>query len=104
MALLRQYDFFNLIQSLDPALHLRGLGGMRFETIDKALLLGQHRLLPREGRLLIGFADGAFTLIEIVVSRIADNLASVDFSDLRNQAIHEFAIVRCHQKRALIRP
>ena len=100
LALLRQLDLFDLVQRLDAALHLRRLGRVRPEAVDEALLLGQHGLLPREGRLLIGLADGALALVEIVVAGVGDDLAGIDLGDLRDDAVHELAIVRGHQQRA----
>ena len=100
LALLGQLDLLDLVQRLDAALHLRGLGGVRPEALDEALLLGQHGLLPRERRLLIGLADGALALVEIVVAGVGDDLAGIDLGDLRDDAVHELAVVRGHQQRA----
>ena len=101
VALLRQLDLLDLVERLDAALHLRGLGGVRPEAIDEALLLGEHGLLAREGRLLIGLANGALALVEIVIARVRHDLARIDLGDLRDDAVHEFAVVRGHQQRAL---
>ena len=75
LPLFGQLDLVDLVQRLDAALHLRGFGGMRLEALDEALLLGQHRLLPGERGLLVGLADGALALVEIVVARVGDDLA-----------------------------
>jgi hypothetical protein len=82
LAFLGQLDFLNLIQGLDAALHLRCLGGVRAETINKALLLGQHGLLPRKSGLLVRGADVALALIKIIVAGISDDLAGFDFRNL----------------------
>ena len=100
LAFLRQFDLLDLVQRLDAALHLRGFGGVRPEAIDEALLLGQHGLLPRKRRLLIGLADGALALVEIVVAGVGDDLAGIDLGDLGDDAVHELAVVRGHQQRA----
>ena len=100
LALLGQLDLFDLVERLDAALHLRGLGGVGPEAVDEALLLGEHGLLAREGGLLIGLADGALALVEIVVAGVGDDFAGVDLGDLRDDAVHELAIVRGHQQRA----
>ena len=100
LPLLRQLDLLDLVQRLDAALHLRRLGRVRPEAVDEALLLGQHGLLPRERRLLIGLADGPLALVEIVVARVRDDLARIDLRDLRDDAVHELAVVRRHQQRA----
>ena len=57
LPLLRQLDPLDLLQRLHAALHLRRLGGVGREALDEALLLGQHRLLARVGRLAVGLAD-----------------------------------------------
>ena len=103
LALLRQFDLLDLVECLDAALHLRGLGGVRGEALDETLLLGQHRLLPRVGRLAIGFADGALALVEVVVAGVAGDFAAVDLGNLSDDAVHEVAIVRGHEQRAASR-
>src|ERR1039458_8542971 len=39
--------------------------------------------------LLVGFADGALTLVEIVVSRVRDDLARIDLRNLRDDDFYE---------------
>ena len=85
MPLLRQFDLLDLVQRFDAALNLRRLGRVRPEAIDEALLLSQHGLLPRESGLLIRLTNGALALVEIVVARVRDNLAGIDFA--RRQTI-----------------
>ena len=98
LPLFGQFDFLDLVQCLDAALHLRRFGRVRFETIDEALLFGQHGLLTGEGGLLIGFADGALAFVEIVVAGVGNDFTGIDIGDFRHDAVHEFAIVRSHQK------
>ena len=100
LPLLRQLDLLDLLQRLHAALHLRRLGGVRGEPLDETLLLGQHRLLARVRRLAIGLANRALALVEVVVARIHRDLAAVDLGDLRDDAVHELAVVRRHQQRA----
>ncbi len=95
----RQLDLLDLIQRLDAALHLRRLGRVRPEAVYKALLLCQHGLLPRKRRLLVGLANGALALVEIVIAGVGDNFTRIDFRNLRNDAVHEFAVVRSHHQR-----
>ena len=102
-AALRQLDLLDLVERLDAALHLRGLGGVGLEAIDEALFLGEHRLLARICGFAIGLADGALALVEIVVARVDGDLAAVDLADLRDDAVHELAVVRGHQQRAVVR-
>ena len=81
LALLRQLDLLDLVERLDAALHLRGLGGVRREALDEALLLGEHRLLARVGGLAVGLAQRALALVEVVVARVGGDLAAVDLGD-----------------------
>ena len=83
----RRLEALDLVELLDAALHLRGLGGVRGEALDEALFLGQHRLLPRERRLLIRLPNRPLALIKIVIPRINRNFSSVDFRDLRHNAL-----------------
>ena len=91
------------LQRLDPALHLRGLGGVGGEAVDEALLLGQHRLLAGVGGLAVGLADRPLLLVEVVVAGIDGDLAAVDLGDPGDDAVHELAVVRGHQQRAVER-
>ena len=68
LALLRRLDLLDLVERLDPALHLGSLCRLRLEPIDEALFLRQHRLLASVGRFLVGFADRPFALVEVVVT------------------------------------
>src|SRR5579872_2885224 len=43
---LRQFDLLDLVQGLDPALNLGCFCGVSPETINEALFLGKHGLLP----------------------------------------------------------
>lgn len=43
-------------------------------------LLGQPRLLPGKGGLLVGGANVAFTLVEIIVTGLGDDLAAIDLA------------------------
>ena len=61
------HSFYMLVR-FDPALHLRRLGGVGRESFDEALLLGKHRLLPREGRFLVRVANRTLPLVEVVVA------------------------------------
>jgi hypothetical protein len=65
---LRQFDLLNLIPGLDPALHLGRFGGVRPGTINEALLLSKHGLLPGECCLVIALAHGPCAFVEVVVS------------------------------------
>jgi hypothetical protein len=101
--LLRQLDFFDLLECLDAALHLRGLCRVRREALDEPLFLGEHRLLPRVRRLAVRVADRALALVEVVVARIGRDLAAVDFRNFRDEAVHELTVVGGHEQRAGLR-
>jgi len=95
-----QLNLLDLVQRLDPALHLRRLGRVGREALDEPLLLGQHRLLPRIRRLAVGLADGPLALVELVVPRVHRNLAIIDLGNARDDAVHELAVMRGHEERA----
>ena len=100
LALFRQLDLLDLVQRLDAALHLRRLGRVGAESVDEALLLGQHGLLAREGRLLIALANGALALVEIVITRVVGISPESISAILVDYAVHEVAVMRCHEQRA----
>ena len=98
---LGRLDTLDLVELLDPALHLRGMAGARLEALDEGHFLRQHRLLPLELRLLLHLGDGALLAIELVVARIGIQRAAIDLDDLVDDAVHEFAVVRGHQDGAV---
>jgi hypothetical protein len=99
-SLSRQLDFLDLIEGFHAALYLRGLGSVRGKSIDEALFLCEHGLLASVGRLTISLPDGSLPFIKIVIARIGVDFAAIDFSDSGDDAIHEFAVVRCHEQGA----
>ena len=84
-----QFDFLNLVQLLHPALHLGGVAGARLEPLDELDLLGQHRLLALELRLLLLFGQRALLLVEFVIAGIARQRTAIDLDDFVDDAIHE---------------
>jgi hypothetical protein len=82
LAFLWQFDLLDLVQGLDPALHLGRFGGVRPETIDKALFLGKHGLLPGECRLLVSLTDRPLALVEVIIAGVGDDLAAINLRDL----------------------
>ena len=100
LAVLRQLDPLDLVERLHPALDLRGLGRVGGEALDEALLLGEHGLLPRVGRLAVRLARGALALVEVVVARVGGDLPVVDLGDARHHPVHELAVVRGHEEGA----
>ena len=98
----RRLDLVDLVELLDPALHLRGVAGARLEALDEGDLLGQHRLLAVELRLHLLFAERALLLVELVVAAVAGERAAIDLDDLGDDAVHELAVVRGHQQAALV--
>ena len=75
--------------------------GPRLEALDELDLLGEHRLLALELRLLVRLRQRALLLVEAVIAGIGGERTPVDLDDLADDAVHELAIVRCHQQRAL---
>ena len=55
------------------------------------------------GGLGLRLVQRALALVEIVVARVAGQHAAVDLDDAPDDAVHELAIVRGHQQRALVR-
>ena len=78
------------------------MGRARLEALDELHLLGKHRLLAIELRLALRLAHRALLLVEIEVARIGDERTAVDLDDLADDAVHELAVVRGHQQRALV--
>ena len=95
-----QLDLLDLLELLHAALHLRGLRGVGREALDEALLLGEHRLLPRVGGLALRLAQAPLALVEVVVPGPGEDLAAVDLDDPVDDAVHEVAVVARHQERA----
>ena len=102
LAALGRLDPFDLLQLLHPALHLRGVRGARLEALDELDLLGEHRLLTLELGLLLLLVQRALLLVELVVARIGRQRAAIDLDHLVDDAVHELAVVRGHQQRALV--
>ena len=102
LAALRRLDAFDLVELLHPALHLRGVGSARLEPLDELDLLGEHRLLALELRLLLLLGERALLLVEFVVAGVRDQRAAVDLDHLGDDAVHELAVMRGHQQRALV--
>ena len=102
LAALRRLDPLDLLQLLHPALHLGGMRGARLEALDEFDLLGQHRLLALELRLLLLLVQRALLLVEFVIAGIGRQRPAVDLHHLVDDAVHELAVVRGHQQRAFI--
>ena len=73
----------------------------RLELVDECLLLGEHRLLARVLRFALRGEDGALLVVKVVVAGEGRQIATVDVDDLRHEAVHELAIVRRHDERAV---
>ena len=76
--------------------------GARLEPLDELDFLGQHRLLALELGLLLLLVLRPLQLVELVVAGIGGERAAVDLDDLVDDAVHELAVVRGHQQRALV--
>jgi len=102
LAALRRFDALDLLQLLHPALHLGGMRGARLEALDEFDLLGQHRLLALELGLLLLLVQRALRFVEFVIARIGRERPTVDLDHLVDDAVHELAVVRGHEQRALV--
>src|SRR5579883_3368041 len=93
----RRLDALDFVELLQSTLHLSGLRGLGSKALDEAHLLGEHRLLSFVfGLAATGFL-GARALIEVVIARVGADLATVDFDDLLDHAVHHVAVVTGHQ-------
>ena len=102
LAAARRLDALDLLQLLDPALHLGGVRGARLEAFDELDFLGQHRLLALELGLLLLFVQRTLLLVELVIAGIGRKRAAVDLDHLVDDAVDELAIMRSHQQRAFV--
>ncbi len=102
LAAARRLDPVDLLQLLHPALHLRGVRGARLEALDELDLLGEHRLLALELRLLLLLVLRALLGVELIVAGKGGERAAVDLHHLGDDAVHELAIMRGHHQRAVI--
>ena len=93
---------FDLVQLLHPALDLGRVRRPRLEALDELHLLGEHRLLALELRLALPLAQRPLLLVEIEVARIGGERPAVDLHDLADDAVHELAVMRRHQQRAVV--
>src|SRR5208337_1075194 len=98
----RRFDAVDFFELLDPALHLRCMRGARLEPFDELDLFGQHRLLALELRLLLLLVLLALLRVELIIAGIGGERAAVDLDNLVDDAVHELAIVRGHQQRAIV--
>src|SRR5262249_44711816 len=89
----RRLDALDLLELLHARLHLRRVARARLEARDECLFLREHRLLARVLRLGLSGRDVALALVEVVVARVARELAAVDLDDLRHDPVHERAVV-----------
>ena len=94
-------DAVDLLQLLHPTLHLRGVARAGLEALDEGDLLGEHGLLARVLRLLLGGRDLPLLLVEVVVARIRDEITPVDLHDLCDESVQELPIMGRHDQRAV---
>ena len=97
----RGLDLLDLVELLHPRLHLRGVARAGLEAVDEGLLLGEHRLLPRVLGLVLRLGEGALAYVRLVVAGVGHELAAIEVDDARDEAVHELAVVRGHEHRAL---
>ena len=90
----RQLDSFDLLQLLDPALHLLGLGGLVAEAIDEDFEVMNPLLLVPVGGLQLGAALGLLREIAVVVAGVEIGAAVPDFEDLVHGDVQKIAVVR----------
>jgi hypothetical protein len=74
LATARGLDAVDLVELLDPALHLGGVRGARLELLDELDFLGQHGLLALVLRLALLLAERALLVVEVQIARIGNEL------------------------------
>jgi hypothetical protein len=101
LAAARRLDAVDLLELLHARLYLRRMARARLEAGDERLFLREHRLLARVLRFGLLGQDGALAVVEVVVAGEGRELAAVDLDDARAEAVHELAVVRRHDERAV---
>ncbi len=93
LAFRRDLDRHDLVEHLDPALHLRRLGRLVAETVDERL--HARDLVVLIALLLAQPFHAFFALVEVaaVVARIVGQRAQADVGDARHDRVKEEAIV-----------
>ena len=77
-----QLDSFDLVELLDPALHLLGLGGLVAEAVDERFEVMDAVLLVAVGGLQLGAALGLLREVAVVVAGVEIGAAVPDFRNL----------------------
>ena len=102
LALGRHLDRHDLLEQLDPALHLRRLGRLVAEPVDEHLdardflvLLALRLAQPLEHRV-------ALLDVLAVVADVVGQLAQVEIGDARDDRVEEVAVVRDEDDRVRI--
>ncbi len=89
---------FYLFESLDPGLYQRSMGSARRKFRDELLVLGEHGLLPLEGRDQLLAPDFPFAEIKVVVAGIGRDRSRGNLHRARTEARHEFAVMARHDE------
>ena len=99
---LGRLEALDLLELLHPRLHLRGVAGAGFEASDESFFLGEHRLLTVDRALRLDVEERPLLDVVLVVAAEDGQLAAVDLDDLADDAVHELAIVRGEDERAVV--
>ena len=89
----RDLDPVELLERLDPSLHLAGLGGLVAEALDEALRLGDHALRLSGRGLELG--DAGLTGDDVLGERagVLGRTAPVELDDAGGDGVDEVAVV-----------
>ena len=96
----RQLDSFDLLQLLDPALHLPRLGGLIAEAVDEHFQMVDTLLLIVVGGFELRLALLFLCEIAVVVARVRVGAPIPDFQDLVHRHVQKIAVVR-HQDKSV---
>ncbi len=97
----RQFDPLDLLQLLDPRLHLGGVTHPRPEAGNEILLFGKHLLLaPVTGQQLFP-PDFPLAQVKIIVAAVGGHVLVGHFDNPADHPVHELAVMTGHQQGAL---
>ncbi len=102
LLIFRHFDALDLVEFLDAALHLLGLGGLVAKAIDEGLKLLDAVALARVVLCKLFAPFGLLLDVFLVAARVKPHALVPHLDDLADRHIEEVAIVRDEDERARI--